>query len=886
MTLSLGTEILQCFDSILTAVEALPPTSTTSTTSRSGSGIGGGIDSRKLQTGSVDSTATVDSALSLMASLKDMMLLGEALTSPNTLTSVSYYIEKGWPFRLADSGAEIFPSSTSSHQLQQQSAAVTSTSVGAADFQTAADLFTLSLASLYSVELFSINGLEAATCEHDLDPCSLVGSFDSNQHVLTLVTAESSASLGLLSTSLIQSSVPLSYNVQPSLTPEGSATPYEMTCPALSGSSTTNVSVTCDAAATLGPAEEMSVECSSTVQGDWGGDCPLYATDVLCGTLQGVDISGSNTCYSNATTASHSTCVCDITPVVTVTASGESSYMFDVSTSLMLGRNRIEAGLASLPVGSGNGGGSSNSNDVWWVILYIAIGLFLICLIYLIVWCIFRCMANADEKDEKVVYKVEKLHAHDDEESAIELAQKHKDDGLKTSFEIRFAHNYSHAHESCDENCYRTAKSYFQHAIEVSREDKATGAPSIEPKSVAMCYLEYAEVLEHLGESKESVAMYKKAYVLDNGLLKTKNDPNKPRTLGELKLKLTSALEDGPDNSPQDEHPAMFDVFVSPPQDMNGHVWQSKFCENDSFCQLCKGFINGETEKDQSVYQCGHCELFGHRDCIVLETLPTCTAQAAAVPVAAPVSVPVAAPVAAGPGLFATLSTRAKGMFAGNQGSGEQKDSNNNKKKKKDKESGYNTLVGGACGGKPYSDDDDDDNDSYHSEDLEHQPDMTNLYSDDTNDVNYTTIEHKVDATGRKSVALQSVKISNPASKPKKSILKQQWEETDAYSGSTSQPEGPPRAVTPPPPLLSHKKKLLHQESNSSDISPPPTPDLSPGREKKEKGTVKEKEKEKVKEKEKDKEKEKTGAAGNKDNLDGLTTYEITSRHQTDDFNL
>jgi hypothetical protein len=105
---------------------------------------------------------------------------------------------------------------------------------------------------------------------------------------------------------------------------------------------------------------------------------------------------------------------------------------------------------------------------------------------------------------------------------------------------------------------------------------------------------------------------------------------------------------------------------------------------------------------------------------------------------------------------------------------------------------------------------------------------MTHLYDDDTNDFNYTTMEQKVDAAGRKSVALQSVKISNPAPKPK-SILKKQWSETDTYSGGAGA-----RSVTPPPPPLlsaaaaTQREQLLRQDSDSSSPVPDPPKSSSP----------------------------------------------------------
>ena len=146
-TLTSATKILQCFDSIITAVEKLPPSPSP-------------VSGRRLQV--VSNAATLNSTLSLLADFKDLMVLGETRVNSDTLNSVAYYVEKSWPFRLAATGAGVFPA-----ESREQSAS----SVGSADFQAAVDLFDLTLASQYTVDLFSINGLDEATCEYDMDPC-------------------------------------------------------------------------------------------------------------------------------------------------------------------------------------------------------------------------------------------------------------------------------------------------------------------------------------------------------------------------------------------------------------------------------------------------------------------------------------------------------------------------------------------------------------------------------------------------------------------------------------------------------------------------------------------------------------------------------------------
>jgi hypothetical protein len=763
----LGKGILQCFDSILSAINQLPV-----------SDSGGG---RRLQ--SVSSDVTVSSTLALLSSFKDLLLLGE--TRNDTLDSTAYYIDKGWPFLLSPLSARTFPT-----ESQRQS----TSSVGSADFTDIVDLFDLSVASEYTVELISINSVDSATCEYDLDPCNLVGTFDANKHTMTVLTVESPS---MPASSAVSSTLPQSSNVLPLLTPHDSTTPYELSCPVITDSRTVTVFVNCDEEATLGPAEDVSLVCSSAVQGDWEGECPLYATDVICGNMQGEDISGDNACYASHTSATHSTCVCDISAVVSAASSGQQAYVFDVTASLLLGRDKLESSIVSVPSQNTNGGGgSSTEEDLWYVIMFIGIGLLAICLIYLIIWCIFRCIADDDDKDdqEERVTTVQTINTYDEKKelTSIELVEKQKEDELKTSAQIKFAHNYTQGKHSNEENCYRTAKSYFHRAIEISKEDKTSGTCSIEGKSIALCYFEYAEVLEKLGESQESVAMYKKAYVLDNGLAKSKNDPNKPRTLGELKRQLSSTLEGGydEDESPEDDDPSMFDVVVPPPRDVDGHVWSPKFCEDSSFCQICDGFINGETEKEQFVFQCNNCGVFGHRDCLVVD-MPSCSRGSRASSTA---------------DFIASLSSRARGLFNIRRG-----------RNKTDKETGYNSIVARQKRENKGLDG------SYHSQDMDMQPEMTNLYNDDSNDLNFTTMEQKVDWAGRKSVALQSVKISNPASK-QKSILKSNWSETDTYEEDIRAVTPPPSSSTPPPSGKSQRDKLIirRQSSDSSDYSPPP----------------------------------------------------------------
>jgi len=822
-TLDLGTGILKCFDSILTAVDNFVPSVVSEDQHIS----------RRLQT--VTSAATVTSALALMSSFKDLMLLGEI--KEDTLDSVAYHVDKGWPFALSALSSKVFPLDS-----QQQS----SSSVGFADFNAAIDLFDLGTASEYSVELLAINGLDSATCEHDLDPCSLVGSFNTNKHVLTIQTSESPS---LPTASAVSSTLPQSYNVLPSLTPHDSTTLYELSCPVITDpSQTVTVFVSCDEAATLGPAEDMSLVCSSTVQGDWQGDCPLYATDVICGNMQGEDVVGDNVCRTNYTSSTHSTCVCDISPAVSAASGGQQVYVFDASSSLLLGRDKIESSIVSVPSQNSHGGGSSDGDDLWYVIMFIGIGLAGICFIYLIVWCCFRCLAGDDdekegEQEQRMAVRVQAINEYDEKTrlTDVELVEKKKEDELKTSAQIKFAHNFTQGKLSNEENCYRTAKSYFKYAIEVSKEDKACGNNSIDERSIALCYVEYAEVLEKLGESQESIAMYKKAYVLDKGIKPSKQDPNKPRTLGELKRQLSSSLED--ESPEEDLAPEMFNVDVPPPRDLDGHVWSPKLCDNSSFCQICDGYINGDTEREQFVFQCNNCHVYGHRDCLVVD-MPPCSRGSRASSAAE---------------FFSSLSSRARGMFSGKKRGG---------RRKKDKEIGYDNIVSNK------HDAGHDSDDSFHSRDLDSQPEMTNLFDDDTNDINFTTMEQKVDARGRKSVALQSVKITNPAPKSK-SILKNTWSDTDAYHHS-----GRDMSPSPPPTSSSQQDKLLHrQASDSSDYSPSPDTDTQETQGRRERsGVAKSSSSRRASSASSSRRVETT-------NQDGLTTYEMID-HNKEAFNL
>jgi hypothetical protein len=401
--LELGKGILQCFDSILSAINQLPVSSDS----------GGG---RRLQ--SVSNNATVSSTLALLSSFKDLLLLGE--TRNDTLDSTAYYIDKGWPFLLSPLSARTFPT-----ESQRQS----TSSVGSADFTDIVDLFDLSVASEYTVELISINSVDSATCEYDLDPCNLVGTFDANKHTMTVLTVESPS---MPASSAVSSTLPQSSNVLPLLTPHDSTTPYELSCPVITDSRTVTVFVNCDEEATLGPAEDVSLVCSSAVQGDWEGECPLYATDVICGNMQGEDISGDNACYASHTSATHSTCVCDISAVVSAASSGRQAYEFDVTASLLLGRDKLESSTVSAP--SQN---TSSDEDLWYVIMFIGIGLLAICLIYLIIWYIFRRTADDDGKDDQEEREttVQAINTHD--VTSIELVEKQKEDELKTSVSTR-----------------------------------------------------------------------------------------------------------------------------------------------------------------------------------------------------------------------------------------------------------------------------------------------------------------------------------------------------------------------------------------------------------------------------------------------------------------
>ena len=798
-TMALGTGILQCYDSILSAVENLPPS-----------------NGRRLQT--VDSTSTVNATLELLSSFKDMMLLGES--SDDTLSSVSYYVEKGWPFNIAG----IFPSEPEKFN---------SYSVGSGDFQTALGLFDMALATEYSVDLLSIDGLVAADCQYDLEPCDLIGSFDSSKHVLTVLTSES---LSLSSNSRLISTVQQASDVRSSLTPSDAASPYELSCPIITNTQTVTVFYTCDESETLGPPEDMKLVCSSSIQGDWEGDCPLYATDVLCGDMQGRESGGSGPhCYANYTSATHSTCVCEVSPTVATAAGGLQEYIFDISMSLILGRNKIESELTAVPEEKSTSGGSTSEEDLWYVVLFVGIALLGVCLIFLIVWCIFRCLSSDDDDEDKAHethVHVEEIHTYEEDATIPKLEMVHKqkrevkDNEVKTTAQIKFDHNMAHANDSFNEQNFRLAKSYYKNAIEVVKEDKATGNPSIETKDVALCYFEYAEVLEKLGDSRESVAMYKKAYVLDQGL--EKSGP-KPRTLGELKRQLSAHLEENEESTVGED--CLSAVEIPPPRNMDGHIWQPQLCEGTCFCQICKAYIGGDTLEEQNVYQCNVCEMLGHRDCIVSDR-PPCIRSSSFSAMAS--------------GFFGSLSNRARGIFGG--------------RKAKKGESGYNTMVAGR---KELTRDS-----SYNSQDMDHQPDMTNLYEDDTNDINFLTMEQKVDWAGRKSVAIQSTKISNPAQKKPKSILKKSWADSDAYQShdtSESPPETPPRTESPPP-AKSQREQLLRQESDSSAYDMDDTynntiynSQNSTGR-----SAVQRK---------------------NSRGKDGLTTYEMID-HQTEDFNI
>jgi serine/threonine protein kinase len=64
---------------------------------------------------------------------------------------------------------------------------------------------------------------------------------------------------------------------------------------------------------------------------------------------------------------------------------------------------------------------------------------------------------------------------------------------------------------------------------------------------------------------------------------------------------------------------------LSPPPNVNGHVWRSKYLTKPTWCKVCDSFIFGVTKEQQNAYKCFLCKMSAHRDCCIKHNEHTCT---------------------------------------------------------------------------------------------------------------------------------------------------------------------------------------------------------------------------------------------------------------------
>lgn len=49
--------------------------------------------------------------------------------------------------------------------------------------------------------------------------------------------------------------------------------------------------------------------------------------------------------------------------------------------------------------------------------------------------------------------------------------------------------------------------------------------------------------------------------------------------------------------------------------EINGHMWYSKYLKNPTWCDICTKFVYGLTTKQQNAFKCQNCKLISHHDC-------------------------------------------------------------------------------------------------------------------------------------------------------------------------------------------------------------------------------------------------------------------------------
>jgi hypothetical protein len=49
--------------------------------------------------------------------------------------------------------------------------------------------------------------------------------------------------------------------------------------------------------------------------------------------------------------------------------------------------------------------------------------------------------------------------------------------------------------------------------------------------------------------------------------------------------------------------------------EINGHMWYSKYLKNPTWCDICTKFVYGFTPKQQNAFKCQKCKLISHHDC-------------------------------------------------------------------------------------------------------------------------------------------------------------------------------------------------------------------------------------------------------------------------------